>query len=68
LTGIGVYSPHRFTIEEGGGNSLPPEQLAFKHSADPRGLMNPGKMLSWHAPGWDYARMYDHGGRVRPPG
>jgi len=66
--GIGVYSPHRFTIEEGGGNSLPPEQLAFKHSADPQGLMNPGKMLSWHAPGWDYTRMYDYSGRVRPPG
>lgn len=66
--GVGVYSPHRFTIEEGGGNMLPPEQIAFKRAADPAGLMNPGKMLSWHAPGWDYAQMYDYGGRVRAPG
>lgn len=66
--GCGVYSPHRFTIEEGGGNALPPEQLAFKRATDPKGLMNPGKMLTWHAPGWDYARMFDHSGRACPPG
>lgn len=65
--GCGVYSPHRFTIEEGGGNALPSEQLSFKKSHDPKGLMNPGKMLSWHAPNWNYAQMYDHGGRVKLP-
>lgn len=66
--GIGVFSPHRFTIEEGSGNTLPPAQLAFKRQADPKGLMNPGKMLSWHEPDWDYGRMYDHGGAARAPG
>ena len=66
--GCGVYSPHRFTIEEGSGNTLPPEQLDFKRSADPAGLMNPGKMLSWSQRNWDYRRMYDHGGLVVPRG
>jgi FAD/FMN-containing dehydrogenase len=64
--GCGVYSPHRFTIEEGSGNTLPPEQLAFKREADPKGLLNPGKMLSWHEPAWRYDRMFDHGGRAAP--
>jgi FAD/FMN-containing dehydrogenase len=65
--GCGVYSPHRFTIEEGGGNTLPPSQLAFKRQADPKGLLNPGKMLTWHEPGWTYERMFDHGGRAAAP-
>jgi hypothetical protein len=65
--GCGVYSPHRFTIEEGGGNTLEPVKLAFKRQADPKGLMNPGKMLTWHEPGWRYAGMYDHGGIARAP-
>jgi len=66
--GCGVYSPHRFTIEEGSGNTLPPEQIAFKRVADPKGLLNPGKMLTWHEPGWTYERMFDHGGRAAAPG
>jgi hypothetical protein len=68
MMGCGVYSPHRFTIEEGGGNALPPEQLAFKLEADPKGLLNPGKMLTWHEPDWTYQRMFDHGGRAAPTG
>ena len=30
-------------------------QLAFKREADPRGLLNPGKMVAWEDPGFDYA-------------
>jgi hypothetical protein len=29
-------------------------QLAFKREADPSGLLNPGKMIAWEDPGYDY--------------
>ena len=28
-------------------------QLAFKRQADPRGLLNPGKMIAWENPDFD---------------
>jgi len=55
-----VFNPHRYTIEEGGRQSIDDRQLAFKREADPRGLLNPGKMISWHNPDWDYERMYNY--------
>jgi hypothetical protein len=29
-------------------------QLAFKNETDPRGLLNPGKMIAWEDPHYDY--------------
>jgi hypothetical protein len=29
-------------------------QLAFKREADPQGLLNPGKMIAWEDPSYDY--------------
>lgn len=63
--GAMIFNPHRYTLEEGGRQSTDARQLAFKREADPKGLLNPGKMIAWDAPDWDYARMYDWPGRRR---
>ncbi len=55
-----VFNPHRYTLEEGGRQSADERQLNFKREADPKGLLNPGKMIAWDKPDWDYARMYDY--------
>ncbi|GIX13759.1 MAG: FAD-linked oxidase [Paracoccaceae bacterium] len=63
--GCMIFNPHRYTLEEGGRQSVDDRQLAFKREADPKGLLNPGKMISWDRPDWDYSRMYDYPG-LRP--
>jgi len=30
-------------------------QLAFKREADPKGLLNPGKMIAWEDPDFDFS-------------
>jgi hypothetical protein len=30
-------------------------QLAFKREADPQGLLNPGKMVAWENPDFDFS-------------
>jgi FAD/FMN-containing dehydrogenase len=52
--GAPVFNPHRYTLEEGGMKQTDEVQLAFKRQADPRGLLNPGKMIAWEDPGYDY--------------
>ncbi len=56
--GAMIFNPHRYTLEEGGRQSVDDRQLAFKREADPKGLLNPGKMIAWDDPDWDYAEMY----------
>ncbi len=53
--GCPVFNPHRYTLEEGGMKQSDAVQLAFKRDADPKGLLNPGKMIAWEDPGFDYA-------------
>ncbi len=60
--GCMIFNPHRYTLEEGGRQSVDAMQLAFKREADPKGLLNPGKMITWDDPHWDYARMYAYPG------
>jgi len=50
--GLPVFNPHRITLEEGGMKRTNPEQLAFKKQTDPKGLLNPGKMIAWVDPDW----------------
>ena len=53
--GCPSYSPHTYTIEEGGMRAPLPDQVAFKRAVDPKGLLNPGKMISWEDPDFDFA-------------
>jgi FAD/FMN-containing dehydrogenase len=49
-----VFNPHRYTLEEGGMKRTDRAQLAFKREADPNGLLNPGKMIAWDDPDFDF--------------
>jgi FAD/FMN-containing dehydrogenase len=52
--GAPVFDPHRYTLEEGGMKQTDEVQLAFKREADPQGLLNPGKMIAWEDPTYDF--------------
>jgi FAD/FMN-containing dehydrogenase len=65
--GCMIFNPHRYTLEEGGRQSVDARQLDFKREADPKGLLNPGKMIAWDAPGWNYDRMYAYPGLKDAP-
>lgn len=56
--GAMIFNPHRYTLEEGGRQTVDDRQLRFKQEADPKGLLNPGKMIAWDDPAWTYDRMY----------
>jgi len=60
--GCFVFNPHRYTLEEGGRQSADATQLAFKREADPKGLLNPGKMIAWDEPGFRYESIYEYKG------
>jgi FAD/FMN-containing dehydrogenase len=53
-SGVPVFNPHRYTLEEGGMKQTDEVQLAFKREADPKGLLNPGKMIAWENPDFDW--------------
>jgi FAD/FMN-containing dehydrogenase len=52
--GAPIFNPHRYTLEEGGMKQTDEAQLAFKRESDPQGLLNPGKMIAWEDPAYDY--------------
>jgi FAD/FMN-containing dehydrogenase len=52
--GCPIFNPHRYTLEEGGMKQTDEVQLAFKRETDPQGLLNPGKMIAWENPDYDY--------------
>jgi FAD/FMN-containing dehydrogenase len=53
--GAFVFNPHRYTLEEGGMKQTDAIQLAFKRENDPKGLLNPGKMIAFEDPNFDFA-------------
>ncbi|NNE80111.1 MAG: FAD-binding oxidoreductase [Silicimonas sp.] len=56
--GAMIFNPHRYTLEEGGRQTVDDRQLRFKREADPKGLLNPGKMIAWDDPAYDFKSMY----------
>ena len=64
--GCMVFNPHRYTLEEGGRQTVDDRQLAFKREADPRGLLNPGKMIAWDDPDYGFEAMYAYPHMQRP--
>jgi hypothetical protein len=56
--GCMVFNPHRYTLEEGGRQTVDARQLDFKREADPKGLLNPGKMIAWDDPAFAYDGVY----------
>lgn len=52
--GCPIFNPHRYTLEEGGMKQTDRVQLAFKQETDPKGLLNPGKMIAWDNPDFDF--------------
>ncbi|MGV8833346.1 MAG: FAD-binding oxidoreductase [Devosia sp.] len=52
--GCDVFNPHRYTLEEGGMKRTDQKQLDFKRQADPTGRLNPGKMIAWENPDFDF--------------
>ena len=56
--GAMIFNPHRYTLEEGGRQTVDDRQLLFKKEADPKGLLNPGKMIAWDDPDFNFDEMY----------
>ncbi|MFP5077741.1 FAD-binding oxidoreductase [Rhizobium sp. YIM 134829] len=52
--GCPIFNPHCYTLEEGGMKRTDLVQLAFKRETDPKGLLNPGKMIAWENPDFDF--------------
>jgi len=63
--GCMIFNPHRFTLEEGGRQTVDATQLDFKREADPKGLLNPGKMIAWEDPDFDFSTVYAYPGVSR---
>lgn len=60
-----IFNPHRYTLEEGGRQTVDDRQLRFKREADPKGLLNPGKMIAWDDPEFGFEGIYAYAG-LRP--
>ncbi|MFW5679879.1 MAG: FAD-binding oxidoreductase [Pseudomonadota bacterium] len=62
--GCPIFNPHDYTLEGGGMKRVDRVQLDFKREADPKGLLNPGKMIGWDNPDYDESAdrrfLYDH--------
>jgi FAD/FMN-containing dehydrogenase len=47
--GVHINNPHVYIVEDGKQGQLSPAVVAAKTRFDPQGLLNPGKLRSWHA-------------------
>ncbi len=67
--GCPCYNPHAYTYEEGNRTGPDPAKLNLKKRTDPKGLMNPGKMIGWESPDYTYNPEggYQYSGLQAPP-
>lgn len=61
--GCPIFNPHAYTWEEGNRSGADAGLLEMKRACDPKGLLNPGKMIGWDKPDYIYDPM---GGHVFP--
>jgi hypothetical protein len=49
-------------LEEGNRRGADPRQIDLKHKNDPKGLLNPGKMIGWENPDYEFTldSQYDY--------
>jgi len=52
--GIQNWNPHAYTLEEGNYRDPDPEEKVFKARHDPKGLLNPGKLIAWETMDYRY--------------
>jgi FAD/FMN-containing dehydrogenase len=62
-----MFSPHHYTVEEGGMKQTDPLHIDMKRRHDPKGLLNPGKMIGWEDPDFDFSRDYAYPGLAPAP-
>lgn len=52
--GCTCYNPHTYRLEEGSHRGVNKAQLELKKDHDPKGLLNPGKMIAWENEHYEY--------------
>ena len=52
--GCTCFNPHVYTYEEGNHCDADPARLDLKRRTDPKGILNPGKMIGWENPDYCY--------------
>lgn len=52
--GCPIWNPHAYAWEEGNRSDADPDLIAVKRKYDPKGLLNPGKLIGWENPSYSY--------------
>jgi len=62
--GCEIWNPHSYAWEEGNRSDARPDLIALKRQFDPKGLLNPGKLIGWDQPDYSYDPLggYAYGG------
>ena len=58
--GCEIWNPHAYTWEEGNRSDADAGLIAMKREFDPKGLLNPGKMIGWNDPSYVYDPKGEH--------